>query len=245
MKIATRLGFCCWLCAVSANATDDEGERAALAARGPSPAVTAATVDRFAECYAAEGQSLSETDRTVLREALSPLARVVTDSLAEAQCADGGDEARCAAAVKGISCAALAGLLQPPAPATAPAWTQGYARTLTDRIAACFVAESGAPLGADESRAIEGFKGAITSALTASASDEGCRVDENQLPVCALSLRSMPCDSLAQKLDGDVAVAPGVLSDACLRVIRCEGGDTQDPDLANAQASGEVPTGGR
>ncbi|MFO0605665.1 MAG: hypothetical protein U0324_20960 [Polyangiales bacterium] len=230
MKIEWRVALCCWLCALAAHAQDAE-ERAALAARGPSPEVTAATVDRFGECYAAEGHPLSEVDRLLLREALSPLARVVTASLAEGQCADGGDDARCAAAVRKIPCGTFANLLRAPDAASAPAWAQGYARTLTDRIARCYAAETGAPLSAEDARAVDGLRGAVAGSLASRAGDEGCAVDENQLPACAFSLQSAPCDALAQKLGGDAAGAPGRLTEACARVLRCEA-DDGDADAA-------------
>ena len=222
---------------------DPEVAEVPEAAQRVSAALGRAVAERFVACAGAEGDAVSEADRSLIADSVAPLGAAVARGLGATECAGVEAEARCVELVNGAECEALAGALQsaPAAMSAAPtpAWAQGHARTLVDRIAACLTAERDAGLSDDELASLAGLRSSLGATLGMLVSSGRCRLDENALASCALSLPALSCEALSQHLDEDPGSLASAVTPECGRFFRCgESGDAgTDDDDASAAAS--------
>lgn len=236
-----------WVVALVALGARAEGQEVAdpevaevpEAAPAVSAALGRAVAERFVECAGAEGAAVSEADRAIIADSVAPLGAAVARGLGAAGCAGSEAEARCVALVSGAGCDALAESLRS-APANlssapTPSWAQGHARTLVDRIGTCLAAERDAGLSDDELAALASLKGSLGATLGALVSSGRCRLDENALASCALSVPALSCESLARHLDDDPGALASGVTPECGRFLRC-GGDADGGDGDDASA---------
>lgn len=206
-----------------------------------SAALGRAVADRFVACAGTEGAALTEDDRALVADSVAPMATAVARGLGAEECTtDPGAEARCIELVRAANCDALARGIQdaPSATSAAPAWAEGHARTLAERMSTCLAAERDAGASDEEIAALDGFRRSLGSTLGLLVASGRCRVDENAHPACALSLGALTCESLSRHLEEDPArLASGVTTE-CARFLRCGDGDASADE---ADASLEEP----
>ena len=210
-----------------------------------SPALGRALADRFIACAGSEGDALSEADRALIADSVAPLGGAVARSLGAGECAGADAEARCVEAVRGAGCEALARGLQgaPSAMSAAPtpAWAEGHARTLVDRIGACLAAERDGGASDEELTALAGLRASLGATLGLLVASGRCTVDENALASCALSVPALSCDEFAEHLAADPGSLASGVTPECGRFLRCGGGDggaDDEPD-ASLESMGE------
>lgn len=201
-----------------------------------SAALARAVADRFVACAGAEGESLGEADRALVTDAVAPLAVAVARGLGAEECAtDPGAEARCIELVRAAECDALArGLQQAPAASAEgapPAWADGHARTLVERVSSCLAAERDAGASDEELAALDGLRRSLGTTLGMLASTGRCRVDENAHPACAMSLSALSCEALARHLEEEPGRLASGVTPECARFLQCgpEGDAEVDP----------------
>jgi len=181
--------------------------------------------ERTAACMLAEGSPVSPEDRTVLADATAALG----PSVARATCGDDAGESaaaqsRCLTRLREIPCDELASRLASPARAAAPppAWAEGYARTLAQRLDACAAQEQEAgSLGDEDRAALAQFESGMASALGAMAATGACAADENALPACARSVAALSCDGLGARLVDDPGALARAVTPECAAMLRC------------------------
>ena len=236
-----------WVVAIVALATRVEGQEVAARVGGVVPAAAprvrggggrggAARLVAGAVTY---GAAVSEADRSLIADSVAPLGAAVARGLGASGCAGAEAEARCVELVTGAECEALAGALQSaPAAMSAtptPAWAQGHARTLVDRIASCLTAERDAGLTDDELASLAGLRSSLGATLGMLVSSGRCSLDENALASCALSVPALSCEALSQHLDEDPGSLASGVTPECGRFLRCTGeadGGADDDDAS-------------
>lgn len=199
-----------------------------------SAALGRALADRFIACAGTEGGPITEADRSLVADSVTPLGPAVARALGAMECAGSDAEARCIDAVRSADCEALArGLQDAPSAMSAaptPAWAQGHARTLVDRISACLAGERDAGPSDDELTALDGLRTSLGATLGLLVASGRCSIDENALSSCALSVPALSCDSLAEHLEGDPGSLASGVTPECARFLRCNGGDDGGAD---------------
>jgi len=206
------------------------------------PAVSAALgralADRFVACAGAEGEALTEADRSTVADGVAPMAPAVARGLGAEECTtDPAAEAACIELVRSANCDALArGLQDAPSamsPTAAPAWADGHARTLTARLSTCLAAERDGGTSNEELAALDGLRRALGATLGLLVSTGRCRVDENALPTCALSVGALSCDELSRHLEEDPGRLASGVTPECTLFLQC-GDDDAGADEADA-----------
>lgn len=199
-------------------------------------ALAEALGERTAACLAAEGRTVSPDDRAVVMDATAALA----PSFARATCGDGATEsdeaqAGCVTRIRELPCDELASRLASPARSAAPpAWAEGWAHTLAQRLERCAAQEQDAgALGEEDRAALAQFESGMASALGAMAATGACAVDENALPACARSVAALGCDGLGARLVDDPGALARSVTPACAAMLRC-GAATLDDAGADA-----------
>ena len=223
---------------------DPEVAEVPEAAPTVSAALGRALADRFTACAGTEGAPPSEADRALIADSVAPLAPAVARALGADGCLGAEAEARCIEAVRGAECEALAqGLQSAPAAMSAaptPAWAQGHARTLVDRIAACLAAEHDGGTSNDELTALDGLRTSLSATLGLLVASGRCSLDENALASCALSVPALSCEALSQHLEADPGALASGVTPECARFLRCTGGDDGGTEADDDDASVEA-----
>lgn len=197
-----------------------------------SPALRAsygvALADRFVACLVAEGHAAPEADRAVVRASVAPMAVPLLRQLDDVACGPEEDARRaCLSALEALSCASLsrrlASVVQGEAPSTAPpAWAEGFARGLTDRVARCYAAErGGAAMSLADAEALTALRLRAARAVAARAVRGRCRIEENAVPTCGASLRTLPCATLTARATGPLDALVADLTPACAAMLVC------------------------
>ncbi len=215
-------------------------DEASVAAPAASAALGRAVVDRFVACAGAEGEALTEADRSAVADGVAPMAAAVARGLGAEECTpDPAAEARCIELVRAADCGALArGLEGVPSAMSSPGWADGHARTLVARVSACLAAEHDGGTSDEERAALNGLQSSLGATLGLLVATGRCRVDENALPTCALSVGSLSCEALSHHLEEDPGrLAIGVTPE-CARFLQCGDGDAGADE---ADASLEEP----
>jgi hypothetical protein len=195
------------------------GVPASLAALGE------ALGDRFATCYSAEAGALTDADRSVLRDALTPRATATAEALGATGCDSAANEIQCVEALQRAPCDALARVLaEPPGrQSAAPSWATGYAHVLMQRIERCYVTEADGGSLDDVRATLAAFERETAGALGSLSQREDCHANENFLPACSTALTAMSCDVLGGHLANDPGALLRSLGDACHQLLSCEG----------------------
>jgi len=186
----------------------------------------AAVAERFAACLEAEGQRLDADDRALIVEATAGYGVAVVQGLDDVACGpDVAAEGACVTAIAALSCRALSRRLaavggEPTA--APPGWAEGYARGLADRVGQCRGAErGGGALSLADSEALTALRVALAHSLGRLARSGRCVVDENAVPACGSSLRTVSCASLAARVDGPLERFGLGVTPACGALLRC------------------------
>lgn len=227
---------------------DEEGT--ASSPQAARAAFGGAFSERFVACYEAEGNALTPDDRTVIAEATAPLGVPLVRGLGDGDCEESEESVRrCADAVRALSCDDLARRMETlGAPAAAPPWAAGYARTLAERVATCYQVElDGATLTSEDRAGIDAFREQLGRALGMLESSGRCRVVETEVPACALSVRTLSCDALAARADEPTEGFARALTPPCTRMLRCDGidaivGEGVDANAAPPEDASETPS---
>ncbi len=218
-------------------------DEASVVAPAASAALGRAVADRFVACAGAEGEALTEADRSTVADGVAPMASAVARGLGAEECTtDPAAEARCIELVRAADCDALARGLQsaPTARSTepTPAWADGHARTLTARVSACLAAEHDGGTSDEELAALNALRSSLGATLGLLVATGRCRVDENALPTCALSVGSLSCEALSHHLEEDPGRLASGVTPECARFLQCGDGDAGADE---ADASLEEP----
>lgn len=210
---------------------------------------SAALTDRFVACLGAEGHTPAPDDRAVIEDATRALATPLARAMPETACEEENEDVTaCAAALRALSCEALAARMQsigsrPQAPP--PAWAQGYARALSERVGQCYLAEQdAATLSLEDSAALEGFRAQLSQTLGVLTQSGRCTVDENAVPGCGSSVRNLSCDALAARVDAPMEGFGQGVTPACAAMLRCNVADSdaaRDPPEDAAEVLAESP----
>lgn len=217
---------------------DEEG--AASTPQAARAAFAAAFSERFVACYEAEGNALTPDDRAVIAEATAPLGVALVRGLGDGDCEESEESVRrCAEAVRALACDDLARRMETlGAPAAAPPWAAGYARTLAERVAACYQVElDGATLTSEDRAGVDAFREQLARSLGMLESSGRCRVVETEVPACALSVRTLSCDALAARADEPTEGLARSLTPPCARMLRCDGIDAIVGEGVDANAA--------
>jgi hypothetical protein len=224
---------------------DPEVAEVPEAAPTVSAALGRAVAERFVACAGSEGAALTDDDRALIGDSVAPLGASVARALGAEGCAGAEAEARCVEAVRAASCDALAQALTaaPGAGGAPPAWAEGHARTLVDRIGRCLAEERGGAATDEELAALGGLRSSLASTLGALVTSGRCSLDENALASCALSVPALSCEALSARLADDPGALGGGVTPECGRFLRCGGGDgdggAEEADDASVEAMGE------
>lgn len=209
---------------------DPEVAEVPEAAPSVSAALGRALADRFVTCAGSEGGAVSEGDRALIADSVAPLGAAVARALGAPGCVGQEAEARCVETVRSAECDALArGLRDAPAAMAAaptPAWAQGHARTLVDRISACLASERDGGASDEEIAALDGLRTSLGATLGMLVASGRCRIEENALSTCALSMPALSCEALSRHLGDDPGALASGVTPECARFLRCG----EDPD---------------
>lgn len=187
-----------------------------------------ALADRFVSCLVAEGHAAPEADRAVVRASVAPLVVPLLRQLDDIACSPEEDARRaCLSALEALSCATLsrrlASVSQSESPSTPPpAWAEGFARGLSDRVARCYAEERGSPsMTLSDAEALTALRLRAARAVAARATRAGCRIEENAVPACGASLRTLPCATLTARAAGSLEGLVAELTPACTAMLVC------------------------
>ena len=187
----------------------------AVPAEPAAGGVAAVAVERFATCAAVEGESLSDSDRALLQEALAPLlARVgETDCVADSEA--------CERALRATPCEGLADLWRPsiaaePTREPLPPWADTLAAAQRERTLACLAAQESRPVAPDERETVDAF----VRTLWGSLASKPCNATAAEAQRCAAIIFGGDCDAVAEELEPG-ALQGGMASEACEPIVDC------------------------